>query len=599
MDSGLAEPEQVIKAEGHHANLGREMDVTNGMMVRWSGKINEISPDRYKIQSNGILHIEHVSLSDAGEYICHWNTDNGIQMETIYHLIVKKRTQIINWIPEYTARVNQTIKLICTVITDPSLKSVTIAGWYKQGSSPSQAEMDQRYLQDTNEHSLTITNVQWVDQDNFRCLAKTPYDEKWETAKLIVKSPAGIPEITNVDCSPKKACISYQLNVKLSSSFEYRVQYRTSMESNWLNSTTPKSQSVHCHSMRPFRTYEFRVVLFYSDKLVKSNVNPDAVCKSDPDVPSMNPQNVQGKGTSQTNLVITWNPVPETFHYGPGFHYIIHWKRVDRDEKYNTVIVQDYKQSTFILEDQPTFTHYRIKVQSKNNIGVSRNELNEFDAYSGEGKPTQAPSNFQLKRHVNSTTVHLVWFAVPFQYIKGFPQGYKITIWPHGGIENIKQIPFPYESNERNFNEQHWLRAFTQGIFIPNLKTHTNYSAYIVVHNRLHDGPPSDVLNFTTSNTNLNSVQSLDAVSNDPSIISLKWVAPNNLNDQLIAFKIAIQEVVGEAISTSRQFQISDPLINEFKIDGLKTNTTYRLSIVAVTRSGDLDRYFFIVFFLL
>lgn len=585
----MTEQNQKIAVEGREFTLGRKIDVANSMNVKWFHKNQELTKDRYKISPTGILHITNVTSSDSGEYTCCVYTGNSANIVKIHNLIVKKPIQIVDWIPKYRTAVNQTVKLKCNIITDSPHDNVTVQ-WFGDDTTKNLESLNKRVFFDINDYSMTIWDVQVSDTDYFTCAANTSYDRTMKMTKLVVQNLSGVPKILKVQCFNKKACIFYQLNAKKSWSFQYFVQYSTSMNSSWVNGSRPNASLEYCHNMRPWLKYEFRVAIFYQDKTIVSEVSSS--CVSAPDAPFENPMNVKAESTTPTNLVISWEPTPIAYHRGPGFHYLVYWQRIPIDAKYNMEKIRGWREKTFVLENQPTFTHYRIKVRSANNLGVSRSSAKEILVHSAEGRPTQAPKKFQLERLLNKTSVHLVWLAVPSEHLKGFPQGYKINIWPNNfAKKDVKQYLLSYVTNENNFNEQTWLNTFQDGIIISDLRPHTNYCATILVHNRLHDGPSSAVLNFSTYDTNANNVQSLTAVSNEPSSILLKWVGPENASDQLMAYRIVVKETVGKIVSTSRQFQITDPVINEFKIDGLKANTTYRLSIVAVTSAGNSDRY--------
>lgn len=62
--------------------------------------------------------------------------------------------------------------------------------------------------------------------------------------------------------------------------------------------------------MRPWANYTFRVI-------ARNKIGPSlpsshsSVCRTDPDVPSKNPENVLVRGTEPTNLVISWTVIIE------------------------------------------------------------------------------------------------------------------------------------------------------------------------------------------------------------------------------------------------------------------------------------------------
>ena len=69
-------------------------------------------------------------------------------------------------------------------------------------------------------------------------------------------------------------------------------------------------------------------------------------------------------------------------HNGPGFHYIVGYKRSDQSRAIE-VRVEDYKQGRLVIPGQPVFSEYEIYVRAFNDEG----HLPDFQrkkAYSGE-----------------------------------------------------------------------------------------------------------------------------------------------------------------------------------------------------------------------
>lgn len=143
----------------------------------------------------------------------------------------------------------------------------------------------------------------------------------------------------------------------------YTIQFNTSFTpDSWEVSfeNVPATETRFKVEMSPWSNYTFRVI-------ARNKIGPSlpsdhsSMCTTPPDVPNKNPDNVEGRGTSPTNLVVTWNPMPEIEHNGRNFHYRVYWRRDIPGEDWNIEMISDWRQSSILIPNQPTFKRYRIK----------------------------------------------------------------------------------------------------------------------------------------------------------------------------------------------------------------------------------------------
>lgn len=112
------------------------------------------------------------------------------------------------------------------------------------------------------------------------------------------------------------------------------------------------------------------------------------VCTTEQDVPYKNPDNVIGKGTTPQNLVISWTTMPQIEHNAPQFRYRVYYKRDIPGELWATAEIYDWRKNNLIVENQPTYQRYKIKVIASNAKGESKAAVDEVIGYSGEdGNP--------------------------------------------------------------------------------------------------------------------------------------------------------------------------------------------------------------------
>lgn len=108
------------------------------------------------------------------------------------------------------------------------------------------------------------------------------------------------------------------------------------------------------------------------------------VCTTLPDVPYNNPSNVIGEGTTPQNLVISWTPMSQIEHNGPGFQYKVSYKRDIPNLEWVTQYITDWRKSSLMVDNVPTYQRYRIKVSAMNDKGESKALVKEVIGFSGE-----------------------------------------------------------------------------------------------------------------------------------------------------------------------------------------------------------------------
>lgn len=81
--------------------------------------------------------------------------------------------------------------------------------------------------------------------------------------------------------------------------------------------------------------------------------------------------------------------MPEIEHNAPRFFYRVFWKKDVPGAQYNTDDIIHWKKAELVIDNQPTFQPYRIKVVAINEKGEANVAPKEVIGYSGEdGKPS-------------------------------------------------------------------------------------------------------------------------------------------------------------------------------------------------------------------
>lgn len=168
-------------------------------------------------------------------------------------------------------------------------------------------------------------------------------------------------------------------------------------------------------------------------------------------------------------------------HNGPGFYYIVRWKR-DNFAEWNSECIKNWMQSNYTVSNQSSFVRYRITVEAYNVIGKSVTNATEVIGYSGEGIPTEAPTNLTVT-YTNCTSVILHWNPVSQESVNGHFKAYTIQMWNYiDDGEYKREIQVKNDSTEVTISE-----------LIPDVPTLVQIS----VLNKRYQGPPSDFIEIS------------------------------------------------------------------------------------------------------
>ncbi|XP_020282519.1 neuroglian isoform X2 [Pseudomyrmex gracilis] len=547
--------------------------------VKWIKNGQELTGGRYKTLDTGDLEIENVIFSDAGVYTCHASNKLG-EIDASAELVVKEHTRITDEPEDYEVAAGSTATFRCNAVADPSLP-LTIE-WLANGESID-FEMEPRFVK-SSDYSLMITKTTELDSGTYTCVAHTDLDSAKAQATLIVQDVPNAPRLVGVNCLSNDAFVRWiPMGDNRAPILRYTIQHNTSFTPDvWEISKDFVSSTDQAFTvpMTPWANYTFRVIAW--NKIGPSLPSPHSdVCSTLPDVPYKNPDNVRGNGTTPQNLVISWTTMPQIEHNAPRFMYRVYYKRDIPGDNWIIQDINDWKKNSLVVDNQPTYQRYKIKVVAINEKGESRTPAEEIIGYSGEDVPLQAPGNFTLKNVNSSTTALLSWSPVPEDTVRGELQGYKIQTWTEkDGERGMREI------DVRGGNKTHAL--ITK--FVPYSKNFVKILAY----NGRHDGPASEILSFDTPEGIPGPVLSLEAFPMGSSALFLVWTRPAEPNGVLTGYRIYYRIVNGTKLEPllERKPQITDPGATSAKLAALAPDTKYRVHVRATTKVGEGDDFF-------
>ncbi|XP_077545441.1 neuroglian-like isoform X1 [Haemaphysalis longicornis] len=548
--------------------------------VLWDKDGQSLREARYHVMDSGDLRISGAQLADDGEYVC--RATNKFGLVSASSLVeVQRRTRMTHRPPnDYEAEVGNRVTFRCGAETDPR-RDLTIE-WLFNGK-PLDLAGNPRLVVLTD-NSLAITRTVPLDAGKYTCLAHTRLDNDFADTTLIVQGVPSPPELLRVDCNSFVAVIEWKPTLEWGTPvLSYFTQYNTGFDGeNWEDGAVniPATETKSYVPMSPGANYTFRV-LARNKYGYSPPSEASSKCSTPEGVPHKNPHGVMGRGERPDNLVISWTPMSPFEHNAPGFFYKVLWKRDDiPGVMWDSRNIEDWRQDHYVVDDQPTFKRYRIKVEAHNRRGQANTAAREVEGYSGEDVPLTAPADFRLVRLLDSRSAEFAWNPVEPETVRGHFRGYKIQTCT---------------SEECGSTERE--SALTADATTAIVSIFRPYSLNIVrlrVFNDQHDGPATEPVELITPEGTPGPVASLEAISLGSTAFYLVWKPPSEVNGVLTGYRIFYQEVRGTDLGfrMERTPPVKDPLVLHAKLAGLKPRTSYRVIIRATTAEGPGDPYF-------
>ncbi|KAG7310344.1 hypothetical protein JYU34_003117 [Plutella xylostella] len=562
-------PGNLTKVDGSEAVLACRVFGAPRPLIKWIKDGAEVTGGRYNITTEGDLVIRSVTYTDVGTYQCYAKNKFG-ETSAFGSLTVKKRTVITDKPEHYEVAAGSSATFRCNANADDSLQLDII--WLKK-DQPLDFENQPRFRM-TNDYSLLISDTQELDSGEYTCIAKTAIDEARAQATLTVQDKPNPPELAGIECFEKVATLRWSpKGDNRAPILRFSIQYNTTFTPDtWdiANDNVPAIDTSWTVDLSPWANYTFRVIAW--NKIGPSMPSSHSeVCTTQPDVPYKNPDNVEGKGTDPSNMVISWSPMPQIEHNGPGFYYLVSYRRNISGQAWTDELVREWRGTSLLVRNTPTFQPYKIKVIAVNSKGTSNVAPVEVIGWSGEDSPLQAPTNFTLVQVTSATTALFSWNPVTPESIRGHFKGYKIQTWTDDG--DIREYKHKPDSKTALVN---------------NLVAYSKNYARVLAYNERYNGPVSEVVSFVTPEGTPESVRSFKAYPIGSSAMLLRWDKPERENGILTGYKIYYQKVIGTATGSlqERKKEI-DPKFDRAKLAGLEPNTKYRIIIKAKTRAGE------------
>ncbi|XP_050835399.1 contactin-4 isoform X1 [Serinus canaria] len=446
--------------------------------------------ERITVLDDGSLRIVNVTKADAGSYTCVATNHFGTASST-GSLVVKDPTRVMVSPFSMDVTVGESIVLPCQVSHDHSLDIMFT--WSFNGhliDFEKDGDHFERVGGQDSAGDLMIRSIQLKHAGKYVCMVQTSVDKLSAAADLIVRGPPGPPEaVTIEEVTDSTAQLSWRPGADNHSPITmFVVQARTPFSVGWQAvSTVPeiidgRTFTATVVGLNPWVEYEFRVVAANLIGIGEPS-RPSEKRRTEEALPEVTPANVSGGGGSKSELVITWETVPEELQNGGGFGYVVAFRPLGTVSWMQTVVASpDAARYVFRNESLPPFSPYEVKVGVYNNKGEGSFSPVTV-VYSAEEEPTRAPTTV-LARSISASDVEVSW-APPWEnQHKGRIQGYEVRCWRHDEKEeNAKRI--------RTVGNQTSTK-------VSNLRGNALYHLAVRAYNTAGTGPSSAAVNVTT-----------------------------------------------------------------------------------------------------
>ncbi|XP_077386834.1 neurofascin homolog (chicken) a isoform X2 [Festucalex cinctus] len=555
--------------------------------LRWfkNGQGSGLDGGQYRVYVNGTLEIKRARAEDEGTYTCVASSILGMA-ENQVRLEVKEPSRIVR-APEHQSAVRgSTARFDCKVKLDPSLPFTVT--WTKDDKP---IYLGWRLRKD--DESLTIPNINEGDEGTYTCTIKTEIDQDSASARLTVLEEASLNPSVSSALPPDRpdppmdlelsdpAARSVRLtwipgNDHRSTVTEFLVQFEEDRwePGRWQDlATYPGDLNSVILQLAPYVNYQFRVIAINAVGQSAAS-QPSPKYQTSSAAPDVIPRGLRGWGSEKDNMEITWEPLLDLEKNAPNLHYSVWWRQKDSGGEWNNVTITGTKH---VVHNTETYVPYEIKIQARNELGAGP-ESNVVIGYSGEDKPTSAPTELRISK-VDSTKGNIHWKPVSQDSVRGEFKEYRLYYWREAS--HVPGLLFRKENKTKGF----YTTMAEPSAILSDLVPFSRYKMFMVVANNRYEGPPSNTVEFSTK----------EGVPDAPSFfrikrrgfdsIHLEWDKPLEPNGLLIGYQLKYQTANGSREGRPR-LETFLPNVTEFTLRLPDRSTRYNFYLSALTQVG-------------
>uniref|UniRef100_A0A8C1M0X8 Contactin 3a, tandem duplicate 2 n=1 Tax=Cyprinus carpio TaxID=7962 RepID=A0A8C1M0X8_CYPCA len=442
---------------------------------------------RITLLPDGTLRITNVTKMDGGNYACLARNQFGVA-STTGRLLVTDPTQITQGPVDMEIIVGESIVLPCQISCDPAL-DVSFS-WAFNGQLLNKLDQHYEHVGGSISGDLMIRNIQLKHAGKYVCVVDTDVESLSAVAILIVKGPPGAPDgVTVEEITDSTAQLSWRPGQDNGSPItSYIIQAKTAFTVGWQAvNTVPEvidgnTLTATVVDLNAWVEYEFRVLA--RNSVGVGEPSPASLkTRTEDAVPDTTPTDVGGGGGSKSELVITWEPVPEDLQNGDGFGYIIAFRPLG-EVNWTHAVTSIPSQSRYVYRNESIlpFSPFSVKVGAYNTKGQG--------PFSPVAIVFSAENGETVDRIMSSA--QKLTFSVIYSVFNGFffsasPErvlGYEVVYWEDDTKpETMGKVRVSANQNKVN---------------ISGLREYTQYFLTVSAFNTAGTGPLSPTINVTT-----------------------------------------------------------------------------------------------------
>uniref|UniRef100_A0A3B4TPY7 Contactin-3-like n=1 Tax=Seriola dumerili TaxID=41447 RepID=A0A3B4TPY7_SERDU len=448
--------------------------------ILWKkGNLPVHTNDRITLSPDGTLRLANVSKSDAGSYTCFARNRFGMS-STTGRLLVTDPTRIIQGPVDMEIIVGESIVLPCQVTSDPVL-DVSFS-WAFNGQLIAKGDGHFETAGD-----LMIRNIQLYHAGKYICVVDTDVESLSAVAVLIPGPPSPPDSVTVEEVTDSTAQLTWSPGRDNGSPItNYLIQTRTPFTVGWQRvNTVPEiidgnTLTATVVDLNAWVEYEFRVLA--RNSVGVGEPSPVSVkTRTEDAVPDAAPGDVGGGGGSRSELVITWEPVPEELQNGESFGYIIAF-RAFGEVSWTHVATSAPGASRYVYRNDSIapFSPFHVKVGTYNSKGQGPFSP-VVTIYSAEIEPSGMPAGVWA-RSVSASEIEVNWQALSFTPERVL--GYEVVYWEDDTKpETMGKVRVPWNQTS---------------VTVSGLAGNTQYFLTVSAFNTAGTGPFLPAINVTT-----------------------------------------------------------------------------------------------------